>query len=251
MTPIYHKETQETNSRPLHHTILATEAEDEPAFYIGDGDQAKGKEMSGDGWRNDVEHDLNHDHELDNIGMKQEEESRRSACTSVDVRAVSPTTTMVDISKDSHQKEESSTASSSSPLRRSVSWKENIVADVKYRPKTESREKQVLFYNSADMHRFRQHYKMQVRAAQEYQKRLRKESSVDASKPKTNSKKSKQQQQQQQSYTSPISGVINMFTSYLAKPTSKSSPNTPNSSVAMSRGPIAETCVLVDTLYLF
>ena len=84
-------------------------------------------------------------------------------------RLPSPTSTMDDLDS-SHSSLFSSSSflissTSMSSLHRSVSCKETLVTDVVYRPKTRSGEKRELYYNSADMHRFQKHYKMQVWAA--------------------------------------------------------------------------------------
>ena len=206
--------------------------------------------------------------EFKSIDAQQEEEDKKSPSA---MRSASPTSTIIDDSdieeKQTQQQNSSSTTTSSSTLRRSVSWREEIITDVIYRPRTNQSEKRGLYYNSSDMQRFRQHYKMQVRAAQDYQKRLRKDAvrndknSTTDSGSRSISKKcvpsvtAKQQQQQQQHhlYTSPITGLINRMTGYLAR-TSSSSLNTSasaTSSPTVSIGTVADTCVLVDTLYLF
>lgn len=206
-------------------------------------------------------------------------------------RSSSPTSTMTILDEDETMENNlselslssnHSTSSSSftSVLHRSVSWREEIVTDVKYRPATKSCEKRELYYNKSDMHRFKQHYKMQVRAAQEYQKRLQQNKreqskplkkmtvgqeeescSLSSSSANKNSGTSRQltsqlhsPNHQQQSYTSPISGLVNTLASYLAGPkiiSSKSTNSVTNNNVSTRVGPVAETCVLVDTLYLF
>ena len=206
-------------------------------------------------------------------------------------RSSSPTSTMTILDEDETMKNElselslssnHSTSSSSftSVLHRSVSWREEIVTDVKYRPATKSCEKRELYYNKSDMQRFKQHYKMQVRAAQEYQRRLQQNKreqsktlkkkivaqeeekySLSSSSSNNNSGNSRQStsqllssSHQQQSYMSPISGLVNTLASYLAGPKSVSSSGSNsvmNNNVSARVGPVAETCVLVDTLYLF
>ncbi len=241
-------------------------------------------------------------------------------------RSASPTSTMTtsldlneELSDDlsdlslssSHSASTNSLSSLPSPkcfnvLHRSVSWREDIVTDVIYRPKTKSCEKKEFYYNSSDMQRFRQHYKMQVRAAQEYQKRLKKCSgkSCNQGEGKKADQRTRKQQQSlkknlatvgrnktscvslstsiqpevvkadlkgshsphQQLYTSPITGLVNTVTSYLASgskslssivatssnPSPSDNLNTTTTNSNSSRvGAIAETCVLVDTLYLF
>ncbi len=213
------------------------------------------------------------------------------------VRSSSPTSTLQDLEDESEPASTpnydcidvecahtTSASASTSTLHRSVSWREEIVTDVMYRPKTNSSEKKELYYNSTDMQRFRQHYKMQIRAAQQYQKRLRQEKkeqleSSHVSQVESESESEQQQEQEQEQpcrednastgtcllqpkhfqsgsqqhqhhlYTSPITGLINMMTSYMAKSSSSSTDS--SSSSSSSTGPIAETCVLVDTLYLF
>ena len=242
-------------------------------------------------WRNDVDHDHNHDndevmnatiqqyykqkHEFQAQHQSKEERSTSEVqknCTTRHDRSESPTSTLTDVSRvlGTNKEIHKSNFTSSSPknnktLRRSVSWKAEVVTDVIYRPRTKSSEKRDYFYNSSDMHRFRQHYRMQVRAAQEYQKRCsnqQRNNEVDTNSAANNAvvvstkkkviKKRQHQKQQHcrqnnaQLNTSPVSGLINMVTNYLAKPST-----TYNNSNSVSRGQIAETCVLVDTLYLF
>lgn len=221
-------------------------------------------------WRND--HVLIDEiEEFKSIDAQQEEEDKNAPIVA---RSTSPTSTITDVSEEDEEEQSkqqpeqqdntTSITTPSSTLRRSVSWKEEIITDVIYRPKTNSSEKGGLYYNSSDMQRFRQHYKMQVRAAQDYQKRLRKDAAIDNKKPNTSSKKSKKsvvpnvtvkqnrQQQHHQLYTSPISDLINKMTGYLARTSSSPSTSTSaNKNSNVSIGPVADTCVLVDTLYLF
>merc|ERR1712156_197604 len=98
------------------------------------------------------------------------------------------------------------------------------------------------------------------RAAQNYQNRLRQDKSRDnvtseVDNPSNISKRHEvpivtTKQQQQHMYTSPISGLINRMTGYLAKTSLPNNGSNNNPTSALSIGSVADTCVLVDTLYL-
>jgi hypothetical protein len=128
---------------------------------------------------------------------RREEESE--ICFDPPPRPASPTSTMVDISHEIDEDQEI-TAFSSSP-RRSVSWKEEIVTDTIFRPKTKAGDVPRLYYNSGELRRFRQQYKLQVAAAKRYQRRLQEEADLASAK----------LEQQQKSYSNKISSLFSMF----------------------------------------
>lgn len=149
--------------------------------------------------------------------------------------------------RDAHSPNSGMTADVTPNLTRpsSVIWKDEIVTDVFYRPTTSSSEKSRLYYNRADMQRFKIHYKMQVKAAKEYQKRLREEEEEET---RLSSGRPQPQQHDHHMYTNPISGLINRMTSYIARSSlSLPSPSSHTNTHSMS----TETFVLVDTLYMF
>ena len=118
-----------------------------------------------------------------------------------------------------------------------VTWSPIVVTEIRYRLKTLPEDKESLHYTGAEMSTFRQEYKMQLRAAS----KLKREREANR----------RQEDADRSSYLNPISGMINMMSSYLLKPlptSTTSSTNHSSSSVARRR---LETSVLVDTLYLF
>lgn len=128
-------------------------------------------------------------------------------------------------------------------LKKSVSWpKLSVVSETRYRPTTSPEMKKVLHYSGADMLRFRKEYRIEMKA------------------------KKLSQKQKKAQVTSPITGLINMVTSYMAMPastksflsstaststTSSSSTSSPQRKKAGSSAAESHTSLLVDTLYLF
>jgi hypothetical protein len=118
-----------------------------------------------------------------------------------------------------------------------VTWSPIVVTEIRYRLKTLPSDKQLLHYTRAEMSTFRQEYKMQIRAVlkiKREQEASRREEDADRS-----------------SNLNPISGMINMMSSYLMKPSPTTiMPSSNSSSISVARKRL-ETSVLVDTLYLF
>ena len=121
-----------------------------------------------------------------------------------------------------------------------VTWSPTIVTETRYRLKTSPEDKELLHYTAADMIHFRQQYKMQLRAAL----KMKRDREAQQRKQDTSTERPT-------SFQNPISGMINMMSSYL----SKSSPSSSSSSTNISSNSAAkrslETTLLVDTLYLF
>jgi len=120
-----------------------------------------------------------------------------------------------------------------------VTWSPTVVTETRYRLKTSPEDKELLHYTGADMLNFRQQYKMQLKAAlkmkREREAQQRKEDTTDRS----------------TSFQNPISGMINMMSSYLSKSSPSSSTSLTNMSINSASKRRMETTLLVDTLYLF
>ncbi len=143
------------------------------------------------------------------------------------------------------------------PLR--VSWAPEVVTDVRFRPRTSAEDKTTFFYTSADQQRFRQEYKMQIRAVQ----RMRREQ-YERSRQQQQQRVTEAQQEEPEEITSsttsessqhllnnPLSGFINLMSTYLSRPSSPTQEQSNENQSTMSRISNLETAVLVDTLYLF
>ena len=119
---------------------------------------------------------------------------------------------------------------------RRVSWSPAVVTDVQYRPRTSPEDKLLLHYTAADLAMFKQQYKMQLRATLKLKRESeRRQKEQEEAAPSTN-------------YQNPLSGLVNMMSSYLS--TSSSSTQTREARPASATG-IVDTTLLVDTLYLF
>lgn len=264
-----------TQRRPLHiikaieveedneqdHQQQEQQQESEDMFYIGSSESTDLEDVV-------VSTNNSDDDDTENYSDSRtgEEDPEDELGPSSFSRSPSPTSILADISLSSSST--SATSGSIAPgnasksLTRSVSWKNDIVTDVIYRPKTNPVEKTQLFYNKSDMQRFRRHYKMQVKAAR---KSLGTSSSSGSGRRTTTTAtssvttSSSPNRSYQHHYSSPISGLVNMMTSYMAGGgSSNHNSNSPsvapipaNSHNHLTSGLIADTCVLVDTLYLF
>lgn len=128
--------------------------------------------------------------------------------------------------------------------QKSVTWSPMIVTQTNYRLRTSTEDKELLHYTGADMTRFRQLYKMQIKAAKKMM---------------LEQQKTKEEEQRQQdeknayeynasSYQNPISGFINMFISKVYDLSDSSTSSLRDNSISRRS---LETTILIDTLYLF
>ena len=122
---------------------------------------------------------------------------------------------------------------------RRVTWSNEVVTQTHYRPMTTIQDKPNLHYSGDEMTRFRQEYKMQIKAAQKLKRERAREQ--------------KEEEQRSASYKNPFTSVVNTMTEYLSslsesshsKPTNVQLPGN-----SVSRRSL-ETNLLIDTLYLF
>ena len=121
-----------------------------------------------------------------------------------------------------------------------VTWSPTIVTETRYRLKTSPDDKELLHYTAADMIHFRQQYKMQLRAAL----KMKRDREAQQRKQDTSTDRPT-------SFQNPISGMINMMSSYLSKSSPSLSASSTNSSSNSAAKRRMETTLLVDTLYLF
>lgn len=196
-----------------------------------------------------------HFDECENLSESQTYESQDSK-VNVDPRDLSMSSLYDDdddIFEDAENDDECSTSSSLSSFvsaedeidadvelgsgvyRRRVSWSPAVVTDVQYRPRTSPEDKLLLHYTGADLAMFKQQYKMQLRATL----KLKRESEI---------RQKEQEAAPSTNYQNPLSGLVNMMSSYLS--TSSSSTQTREGRPANTTG-IVDTTLLVDTLYLF
>lgn len=126
---------------------------------------------------------------------------------------------------------------------RRVTWAPAVVTDVRLRPRTTADDKDSLYYSYADQQRFRQEYKMQIKAVQ----RLRKEKQLEKSK-RDASQSDSPADRQQHLLNNPLSGIINVMTTYFAR---SNSVQQNNWSQNTRKNSSLETTTLIDTLYLF
>lgn len=243
----------------------------------------------------DVDDDVDDDANVDANADKIKDKSK-------DHDADADTASISDCSSSSRNNLDSNDIPGSVTLSRSVSWSDTLVTDVRYRPKICcSQEKSALFYSSKDMQQFRQQYKMQVRAAKQWKKEKEikaKNQDIHINSGSGNDTDSRPQgtvnvgndtntantscssdtpsassvtvtsinevhHHPNPTHHSPISGLINMMSSYLSKHSSperkqkdglsSSSSSSSSSTCATMRNQrlLTETAVLVDTLYLF
>uniref|UniRef100_A0A7S3VH70 Uncharacterized protein n=1 Tax=Chaetoceros debilis TaxID=122233 RepID=A0A7S3VH70_9STRA len=131
----------------------------------------------------------------------------------------------------------------SDEVPRRVTWAPAVVTDVRLRPRTTVDEKDSMYYTYADQQRFRQEYKMQIKAVQ----RLRTEKQLEKSK-RDASQSDTPTERQHHLLINPLSGFINVMTTYFARSNSVQQ----NSGSAHTRKSSSlETTTLIDTLYLF
>jgi len=115
-------------------------------------------------------------------------------------------------------------------VTRSVTWAQpSVVTEIRYRPRVTVVEKQALFYDGNDMQRFRADAKIASQLA-----RTRKLKSSQTS----------------SHYNSPVSGIVDMATSYLEQLLTYQV-NSSNSRDGSNSNMTENTNTLIDTLYLF
>lgn len=116
----------------------------------------------------------------------------------------------------------------------SVSWSTEIVTEVRFRPSTTEEEKETFYYTSDDMIRFRREYRYFQQAQQAVEEDYY--TSLMAS---------------SRLVESPLSGLINMATSYMTAIASGRSNSPLRSRTNVTRKSPDNNGTLVDTLYLF
>ena len=115
-----------------------------------------------------------------------------------------------------------------------VSWiGHDVVSEVRFRPFTTLEEKGNLFYNDEDMRIFKNEYRSIIKAKKQLQNKLDQTPSVP-------------------SFTTPMTGLVNMFTTYLSSSGSLSpSSSSRSSSPQRSRFGLDTSLLVVDTMYIF
>mmetsp|Transcript_3652 Transcript_3652/g.5034 ORF Transcript_3652/g.5034 Transcript_3652/m.5034 type:complete len:274 (+) Transcript_3652:83-904(+) len=136
---------------------------------------------------------------------------------------------------------------------KSVCWHNpNVVTHVWYRPIVEASEKADLHYSAKDMLRFKKEYKAAILRSRNFN-----QDKIDKRKGHPHgASKSQNSQRFHLPHASPITGLINMAANYMVNRENSSSNNKRSLSPRrrsknLSKGTVAETFVLVDTLYLF
>lgn len=125
------------------------------------------------------------------------------------------------------------------PTKCGVSWSPTIVTQINYRLKTTTEDKELLHYSAADMTRFRQMYKLQIKAA----KKLKLEQQKDEEEKR---RRQNEENNTTTKYMNPISGLMNMLLSFTESPSQSPASNGNHTSRRS-----LETTLLIDTLYLF
>ncbi len=126
--------------------------------------------------------------------------------------------------------------------KKSVSWSPVVVTQTNYRLKTSVEDKELLHYTSADMTRFRQLYKLQIKAAKKLKLEQQREEEDRKRKENLNAT----------TYQNPISSFVNMFMSMSLDISPEPSCYSKNCQHDTSKSRrTLETTLLIDTLYLF
>jgi len=177
---------------------------------------------------------------------QSDHKSMSSVYSCVEGFSLSTKSTNTSTSSDTGQEEEQRI---SEPLPRQlnrVSWTKRPL-EIFYTPMMNDEDKELCYYSSNDFRRFRLEYKMAKRNRRNIESNRNHTLSKTRSLPPL----------------SPITGLINVVTSFMLKASNSSretrdndQSQTSQSSISVrsrspSKGGIAETCALVDTLYIF
>jgi hypothetical protein len=134
--------------------------------------------------------------------------------------------------------------------QKNVTWSATIVTQTNYRLRTSDEEKELLHYTAADMTRFRQVYKMQIKAAKKLKLEQQKQEEEQRRQQEDEKNVIQKASSGTNSYQNPFSAFINLFLSQIPATDSSSSSAAQSGNNPTSRRSL-ETTLLIDTLYLF